>query len=161
MMRLLGLLLAVASLGYAQTRIEPAFVYTKSEDLSGADATITVQQPAASSKRVRFVEATVQCEVETVVTIRLNGTAASSTDDSSAIIDITGRSLTPAFKAYHTSNAGSGTTGPAYTCSGGWAILSIDLGKYVFDGGVATTNLTLDTDDVTGWVRVAITIIEE
>ena len=135
--------------------IRQTFAYHKSEDLAAAVAAITIQQPGTGSGRVNLVSARVDCEVATVVTVALGGTAATTTDDSSAIRDLTQRSNTAKAKAFHTSNVGAGSTASIHAVAA-LGVLVLDLSDHVFDGGIGTTGLTISTDSVTGFVRITI-----
>ncbi len=118
-------------------------------------ALVTIQQPASGAKQVNFVSARIFCEVATVVTLSIGGTAATALDESAAIRDLTQRSQAALAEAYGDSDVGAGSVVSIHDVAA-LGVLVLDLSGHVFDGGTGATNLTISTDDVTGFVRITI-----
>lgn len=133
------------------------YVAFRTHSLVAAAATVTVQAPASGGKRTQFLFATIHTTAAAVVTLRRNGTAASTT----AITPFAANTSTAAVNtAYHTSNAGTGTTVEVRSIAAD-TTEKWDLSAHYWDGNGTTKNLTLVSDAITATFDVAIYWTEE
>lgn len=136
---------------------KPSYIAFKTHSLSGAAATVTVQAPAAGAKRTQFKFATIHTTAAAVVTLRRNGTAATTT----AMTPYPANSAAAAVNtAYHTSNAGTGTTVEVRSIAAD-TTEKWDLSAHYWDANGTTNNLTLVSDSITATFDVAIHWTEE
>jgi hypothetical protein len=135
----------------------PAFIAYRASSLSGSTEKITIQQGTTSGRRTTFVGADVYCSVDCVITLALNGAAATATALTPAALH-TGQTVSNT--AWRSSDVGAGTTINVYSISAG-TTLPIDLGYIRFTGVSSGQNLSLGTDSITGDVRMAIVWVEE
>jgi hypothetical protein len=149
--RLLALLVLSCVSLFAQ-RVVPAFSAHKTTALSGAVEKVTIQSPASGGKRVRPIYATVRSTAAAVVTISRNGTAASST--TLAPFTLT-KGATATCTAWHTSNAGAGTTVETRSLAADQTE-TFNLSRHFWDGNGATQNLSIGTDSITATVNITI-----
>jgi len=135
----------------------PTFIAFKTHALVGAAATVTVQAPASGGKRTQFLYATIHTTAAAVVTLRRDGTAASTT----ALTPFAANSSAAAKNgAYHTSNAGTGTTVEVRSIAAD-ATEKWNLTPHYWDGNGTTKNLTLASDAITATLDVTIVWTEE
>ena len=152
MMRTGILLFAVCLLALAQPQAG-LYCATKTTALSGAAEVITIQQPATGARSVSFSGASIYASVETGLLLQRDGTAATSTALTPAKLNDSAEAT--AVTAWHTSNAGAGTTLAAYTVpAGGTLVLDLN-GLWLLGNGTAK-NLTLRTASVSGTVKINI-----
>ena len=130
------------------------FVATKQTALTGAAEVITVQQPAASAKTVRFVGAYVDCSAACSVTVERNGTAATTTSLSVAKVNPSSSQAATAV-AFSSSNVGTGTVVATYSLTAGGSRI-IDLSRVYMTGTGTGKNLTLRTSSITGIVNILV-----
>ena len=137
-----------------QSRRNNTFTVCYEASLSGADATLTVQQPASGSKWVELLYAEVRCSVACVVTMLRDGTAATA----SAATEVSANGgYTPAVTAFTASDVGAGTTVFTYNVAAGETVgRSLD-GFFLEDDDSTANNFSIDTDDITGDARLCIT----
>lgn len=143
-----ALLVAVSVFG-----ADPAYIYTKSSSLSGAAEKVTVQQPAASARNVRFKSASVYCSVACVATLSRDGTAATTT--AGTVVALSADYRTAKATVFHTSNAGAGTTIFTQNIAAG-ATFVFDLSGIELDQSNTARNFSVGTDSITGSVVIAI-----
>jgi hypothetical protein len=127
---------------------------TKETTLAGAAETVTVQQPASSSRNVEMDFALLWCSVDCVFTLKRTGTAASST--SLTPVAVNSFFPSPVTTAWHTSNVGSGTEIEVYRFKQGAAPLVIGLSGMRLSRNVTTENVSVSTDSITGVARISI-----
>jgi len=162
MKKLAGLLLLFCLYTQAQSQAPGRmFAAYKATSVSAAAEKITIQQPTSGDRFVRFMGAYVYCSVACTVTLSRNGTAATSTTLTQVALNPSHPNvITSAVNVYSSSNVGAGTTISAYDLSAG-STLVLDLKDMVLTGNVATTNLSLGTNSITGNVKIGITWMEQ
>jgi hypothetical protein len=146
------LALLFTGLCFGQTAYFAAY---KATTLSSAVEAVTVQQPASGSKTVRFEGAYIYCSAACVVTLSVDGTAATTTALTPVALARQATPATPTATAYHTSNAGSGTTLAAYDIAAGGEKSLEKSGLTLFGDGTAR-NFTLKTNSISGSVRILV-----
>jgi hypothetical protein len=129
------------------------YMYSKSTTLAGAVETITVQQPSSSAKRVDIYSATVYCSVTCTITLKRDGTAATTT--AGTVTALSADYPTARANVFHTSNVGSGTTLTSYVLAAG-QILTIDLEGISLTQASTARNFSIATSSITGNVTLAV-----
>lgn len=126
------------------------YVVVRESTLAATTEAITVQQPAASAKTVRFVSGWVDCAFACTVTIARNGTAASGTALTAVPLN---SGFTPTVTTWRSSNVGTGTTISTFSIPAGGGV-PINLSGVVLSGTGTTKNLTVSISSGTGVVHV-------
>lgn len=134
------------------SRIVPTFSAHKTTALSGAAEKVTIQSPATGGKRVKPIRAVVRTTAAAVITISRNGTAASGTALTPFALT---KGATVTCTAWHTSNAGAGTTVETRSMAADETAV-FDLSDHFWDGSVTTQNLSVGTDSITATVNITI-----
>jgi len=137
---------------------QATYSVTKSTALTAAAEVITVQQPAANAKIVRFVSVYVDSTVATLLSLEVNGAAATAT----TLVPVSvNPSSEPAavFKAFSASDSSGGTVIGTYSIAAG-SFLTIDLSNIKFLTTGTNNNLTLRTNSITGTVHITFVVKE-
>lgn len=133
-------------------RIVPAFSAHRTTTLVAAAEKVTIQSPASGGKRVHPIYATVRSTAAAVVTVSRDGTAGSTTALTPFVLT---KGATVTCTAYHTSNAGAGTTVEIRNVAADQTEI-FDLSKHFFDGNGTTQNLSVGTDSISATVNITI-----
>lgn len=133
-------------------RIIPTFSAHKTTALVGAAEKVTIQSPASGGKRVRPLRAIVRTTAAAVVTISRNGTAATGTALTPFALT---KGATVSCTAWHTSNAGAGTTVETRSVAADETAV-FDLSGHWWDGNSTAVNLSVGTDSITATVNISI-----
>lgn len=127
------------------------FSVYKATSLSGAAEIVTIQQLAAAGKLIKVESVDVYCSVACVVTLELDGTAATGT----ALTPTTITTGTAVADAFHTSDVGVGTVVSKKHVTAGQT-LPINMGYATLPTGSTANNFTVRTDSITGDVKITI-----
>lgn len=123
--------------------------------LTAAGTALTIQQPAANARQVKFESAIVYCSVACNITQAQNGAAATATAG-------TATALTPTLEGaqatvWTASNVGAGTAiGPLLHINPGPNTQVIDLSKLSMGNTGANTNYTVSISSITGTANITI-----
>jgi hypothetical protein len=143
----LATLIAFAIPLAAQSPVNLHGVYQE-VSLTSSAAVVTVQQPASGAREVTFEGAVIYCSVTCIVTLEMNGTAATTT--SGTVIKLNTKAPTAKAVVFTSSNVGVGTVIQKYESPAGISKSGLSLG--VISG--TQQNITLRTDSITGTVRI-------
>lgn len=131
-----------------ETRFFSAF---REVSLSGAAEAVTIQLPAAASKRVYLQSALIYCSAACTVSQERNGSAATGTAFAAVGLNTT---ATPAAALYHTSNSTGGAVLPKIEVATGQQMV-LDLSANLFTRGASgVQNYTVRTNAITGTARI-------
>lgn len=149
---LLALLLSLPLM--AQSTLNNQFFLRDADaSLSSAALDVTVQQPTSGSRYVLFESAEVFCSVVCVVSILRDGTAASTTTATPVALN---GGITATADGFIDSNAGSGTLLLTRNLAAAETVI-IDLTGFQLEpNNLATNNLTVQTDAITGSASIVV-----
>jgi hypothetical protein len=155
-MRLMLLTLLACASMFAQQ--QHYYVAYKATSLSTAVEKVTIQQPAASARRVIVDSAIVYCSAACTLTFSRGGTAATTTALAPAALSPNSPTVT--VTAFHTSNAGAGTVLFLRSLAAGTEA-EFDLKGVAMSGPGTTQNFSIATASMSGDVRITIKWREE
>lgn len=130
----------------------------KSTTLVAAAETVTIQQVTGSQSRgIQFTTASVECSVACIVYIGQNTTAATTTALATSAYNANPPSRSVAFSS---SNAGSITSKPSYTCAAA-CLISFNINMFRLGANAASgNNFSIGTNAISGDVKIKIDWIE-
>ncbi len=158
---IIGLLAFAEMLGAQapQLATNPTHYAYKATSLTSAAETITIQQVTAGhSNAAQFTTASVQCSVACDIYIGQNTTAATTT-----ALSITPYNTNPPSRsvAFSSSNVGSITGKPAYSCAAACLIVfNINMFRLSANAG-SGNNFSIGTSAITGDVKIKIDWLEQ
>lgn len=129
------------------------YLYYKTTSLSGAAETVTIQQPSSSARRVDFYSASVYCSVACTITLKRDGTAATTT--AGTVLALSADYPTAKATAFHTSNVGAGTTLATHVLSAGQT-MTLELEGISMTQSSTARNFSISTSSITGDATIAI-----
>ena len=143
---------------FAQPAQIPTNYAYKATTLVAAAETVTVQQvTAGNSRAIQFTTASVECSVACVIYIGQNTTAATTTALATSAYNTNPPSRSVAFSS---SNAGSITSKPSYTCAAA-CLVSFNINMFRMGANASSgNNFSVGTNAISGDVKIKIDWIE-
>lgn len=135
-------------------QFDARYTIVKTTALVATAEKLTVQQPASGAKRLRFTSASVFCSAACTATMSRDGTAATAT--ALTPVALSGHYAASTASGFHTSDAGAGTVISVAYSIGAGALQVFDLEGIELAGNGTARNFSIETNAITGTVRIQI-----